>query len=856
MVGLDPSKHRILLIGQRVIHLKPFFEQRHYNVLAVQKGVEGMGALDAEPRDIVILELNLVDLTATEFLMAARQAHPDTSFLLLDDAAKAGQIVKALQAGLDGYLPTPPDEDRLFFEVERHLSRAGGDDGAVQARADDRKELTELRMQLADRDSQLVETSAQTDMHNAELRKLREEAKKLNTLRGALVGQIEGDLDEAQVTRLRERLAMASVVQTEADTLREELDGARNVRRELQAEIELLKKRVQERSLAEGASGSAGAAPSNTLEADNMALAGRVGELEEELDLKRAAVLALERKLGAGPATGNTNIDQQEALVRLRAEHESAIAALTVAHDVALNSAVNDLKVEKASTSKRMAEVVALALKSKEKELSEKRGGKERFLRAKLDAALADIETVKGERDAAVTDKDAAVEKGLDIELILDELKVKSEYFEAEVEQQRERANKAESDVKKSKQLLMQQKEVAPISNDVSERVQRFMEENATLKHANTELEKMCAAVEDRAKRAEELSVRAQAERAQAAVIRAEAILQRDTAESARTTIERRALMLERQLADKVAQIASLTREERARRDSAARAVADADQAALALATAPGSRSAAAPEGAHLKRRMADAERIATAAVTERDEAEAETARVLALSTSEGGGHDALVEELRARIAGIEEAARAQEADARKAREASELAVADGERERAELITNYQARLREGAGDDALPGLALPDDATPDGASDAVVMERDEYRERSLAAEGQVQQAQLELEALRAERDQLAIQAAALEDDVQSRGAETEELSSTLKDEVKLLRTQLQQARQQMQPGPSGEPGKLPEELEPLRWTLTAAIEALTSIEPREPAVGSHLRNLRLLASTLQKLNN
>src|SRR5690349_19086769 len=161
MTGVDPSKHRILLVGPRVIHLKPFFERRRYSVTAVQKGVEGMSALDAEPRDIVILELNLGDLTATEFLMAARQAHADASFLLLDDASKAGQIVKALQAGLDGYLPTPPDEDRLFFEVERHLRHAV-DNGfnatttittAKPGGLSGGKDNTELQLQLADRES-------------------------------------------------------------------------------------------------------------------------------------------------------------------------------------------------------------------------------------------------------------------------------------------------------------------------------------------------------------------------------------------------------------------------------------------------------------------------------------------------------------------------------------------------------------------------------------------------------------------------------------------------------------------------------------------------------------------------------
>jgi hypothetical protein len=76
--------------------------------------------------------------------------------------------------------------------------------------------------------------------------------------------------------------------------------------------------------------------------------------------------------------------------------------------------------------------------------------------------------------------------------------------------------------------------------------------------------------------------------------------------------------------------------------------------------------------------------------------------------------------------------------------------------------------------------------------------------------------------------------------------------TSELTDELRTVRGQLQQAQQR---SASGAPS-LPEELEPLRWTLKSAIEALTALEGREPALASHLRNLRLLASTLQKLSS
>jgi DNA-binding NarL/FixJ family response regulator len=140
-----------------------------------------MAQLDTSPCDIVVLELNLGDLTATEFLMAARQGHPNSTFLLLDEASKAGQIVKALQAGLDGYLATPPDEDRLFYEVERHLARGSGapspgasaasgfEELSTQTAMQSMAEAAALQAAVADRESQVIELSDQLKQGLVEL---------------------------------------------------------------------------------------------------------------------------------------------------------------------------------------------------------------------------------------------------------------------------------------------------------------------------------------------------------------------------------------------------------------------------------------------------------------------------------------------------------------------------------------------------------------------------------------------------------------------------------------------------------------------------------------------------------------
>ena len=471
MPGSDPSKHRVLLVGPRVIHLKPFFDKRRYGVVAVQTGVEGMGALNAESMDIVVLELNLTDLTATEFLMATREAHAHTSFLLLDDASKAGQIVKALQAGLDGYLPTPPDEDRLFFEVERQLQRT-----SVGATARDKQvalrnaEAAELLARLAERDSRLLELGVQADLLNQEILSLRAQAQTLGAVRAALVGHIDGDLDEAQAQRLHERLAMASVLETEAAALREELTTARTVRRELQHEIEQLNVRQQEFVDGAKVAGSAVDGRARALEVDKAQQARRIAELADELAHKTAAGAQQQREL-------------EDQLTRARSDHADALARLTREHDDALRGAQSDIEADR-------AHAIAAALGAKEREHVEERSEGDLEQQAKIDDALGQIAALQSERDAADTQKDLAVGAALDSELIIEELKLKIEYCEGEVEAQRARASKAESDFKKDKLRLIEEKEQVSVgSQQLVERLQRVVDDNALLKKANAELE-------------------------------------------------------------------------------------------------------------------------------------------------------------------------------------------------------------------------------------------------------------------------------------------------------------------------------------------------------------------------------
>jgi chromosome segregation ATPase len=138
----------------------------------------------------------------------------------------------------------------------------------------------------------------------------------------------------------------------------------------------------------------------------------------------------------------------------------------------------------------------------------------------------------------------------------------------------------------------------------------------------------------------------------------------------------------------------------------------------------------------------------------------------------------------------------------------------------------------------------------------ALVEERDRLRARLGEAEQWIGQAQPHIEALRADRERLTAQAVTFTAELQRRTREAEEARS----QVAMLRAQLEavsgrqlaleQERDRLLSG-----GSVLEATEPLRWGLTAALEHLAAHEAKIPQLSVHLRHLRLLESTLQRLS-
>ena len=119
-MSLSPSDHPIFLLGPKVSQLKTFFERRGYPVSSATTHTAALKMVDEKPPHLMLFEV--LHKTETGLLIQQiRENHPLTSLLILEHPSKAGDILSHISLGVHGYLPTPPDEQKLFAAVDYWL---------------------------------------------------------------------------------------------------------------------------------------------------------------------------------------------------------------------------------------------------------------------------------------------------------------------------------------------------------------------------------------------------------------------------------------------------------------------------------------------------------------------------------------------------------------------------------------------------------------------------------------------------------------------------------------------------------------------------------------------------------------
>ncbi len=419
---MDAGNIDVLLIGPRVAHLAPYFDRRGFAVVACADGADAVEALEESSRHLVCLELNLGTYAAADFLALARGIQPDARYLLLDDPTKAGLILKALRAGADAYVATPPDEDELFLEVERLLENRIGTSAVFSDGPDEqlkklRQRNAELEQRLRERPAAPIEVQAEADDETAALR--------------AEIESLQKQLQNA-----RDDLAYVETAATDAGDdksvlLTEQLSRVEREKTDLEAEVVALRGEIDRRDENAGAlddernqlfrEREEAARRGDALSETVTALEAELAEAKAELDGLRSDQAAAEKE------TARLQDELAAAQQRLDAlASEGAAEKSTLADEVAALTAAKTAAEERAaSLEARTEQAEAARLEADGKAAAAVKAAEEAERKAETEAERVRAELqdeIKQAHRAAAKAEERAIDKELEHDELLAEI--------------------------------------------------------------------------------------------------------------------------------------------------------------------------------------------------------------------------------------------------------------------------------------------------------------------------------------------------------------------------------------------------------------------------------------------------
>jgi len=210
---IRPNGGRVLLIeddSATAQSIEFMLKSENFNVYTTNLGEEGIDLGKLYDYDIILLDLNLPDMSGYEFLRTLRVAKVKTPILILSGLAGIKDKVKGLGFGADDYLTKPFHKDELVARIHANVRRSRGHAQSVITTGDlvvnlDQKtvEVSGVRVHLTGKEYQMLE-----------LLSLR---KGTTLTKQALLTHLYGDADEPElkiidvfICKLRKKLINAS----------------------------------------------------------------------------------------------------------------------------------------------------------------------------------------------------------------------------------------------------------------------------------------------------------------------------------------------------------------------------------------------------------------------------------------------------------------------------------------------------------------------------------------------------------------------------------------------------------------------------------------------------------------------
>lgn len=136
-------------------YLKELLLDNGYSVLTAADGVQALNSIEKLTPDVVLLDLQLPNMTGEAVCMEIRKKYPEVKVIILTAKDKIEDVVNGLNLGADDYMTKPFVADELLARLKARLREQNGTDDKLEV-GDLRLDNRTLEVKRGDRQIQLT----------------------------------------------------------------------------------------------------------------------------------------------------------------------------------------------------------------------------------------------------------------------------------------------------------------------------------------------------------------------------------------------------------------------------------------------------------------------------------------------------------------------------------------------------------------------------------------------------------------------------------------------------------------------------------------------------------------------------
>jgi len=103
-----------------------------YNVRLATDGEQGLGMLELENYDLILLDLALPGKSGLELLPEIKERQPETPVIMITAYGTVDNVVEAIRAGADNFVQKPWDNEKLMADIRSAIARYRAEEENLQ----------------------------------------------------------------------------------------------------------------------------------------------------------------------------------------------------------------------------------------------------------------------------------------------------------------------------------------------------------------------------------------------------------------------------------------------------------------------------------------------------------------------------------------------------------------------------------------------------------------------------------------------------------------------------------------------------------------------------------------------------